>query len=315
MLVIGDELLGGHVTDANSPWLAGRLHAHGVPFTRIHVVPDEMAAIDEALTTELARARPRLVFTSGGIGSTPDDITYEAVAASLGRGLVEHPHLATRMDEILERTRNRGFEVDATYEHAIRRMSHVPDGSRILMLEGAWLPAVVVDVDGGCDAGGASVVVLPGVPVAFRTLITEAVEPQLIAGRNTLPATVEIRHDFPESLLNATFAHLIEATPQVKLGSYPGRPSLVRLTGPDAQVDQAKELVEAAIDRLATSEAGRQYLAEHAADRDEPRRDNPQQSEGQQSEGAARRDGPGRHGAPTTSTRGEATSGTRGEAT
>ncbi len=81
VVVIGDEILSGYVHDANSGWLAERLRVHGVPLTRVSVVPDEHEAIDEALQAELARSRPRLIITSGGIGSTPDDLTYEAVAA------------------------------------------------------------------------------------------------------------------------------------------------------------------------------------------------------------------------------------------
>jgi molybdopterin-biosynthesis enzyme MoeA-like protein len=98
VVVIGDEILGGYVSDANSPCSRSLSANHGVPLSRVQVVPDEMGAIDEALTAELARSRPRLLVTSGGIGSTPDDITYEAVAASLGRELVEDPLLCERID-------------------------------------------------------------------------------------------------------------------------------------------------------------------------------------------------------------------------
>jgi molybdopterin-biosynthesis enzyme MoeA-like protein len=53
IIVIGDEILGGYVTDTNSPWLAERLRLHGVPLSRVHVVPDTADAIDEALQLEL----------------------------------------------------------------------------------------------------------------------------------------------------------------------------------------------------------------------------------------------------------------------
>ena len=86
IVVIGDEILGGFVHDTNSHWLAGQLQTHGIPLDRVQTVPDTMAAIDEGLRMELGRSRPRLILTSGGIGSTPDDLTMEAVAATLGRG-------------------------------------------------------------------------------------------------------------------------------------------------------------------------------------------------------------------------------------
>jgi molybdenum cofactor synthesis domain-containing protein len=253
MLVIGDEILGGFVTDTNSPWLADRLRAHGVPFERIHVVADDAAEIAIALTLELARSRPRVIVTSGGIGSTPDDITFEAIAAALGRPLVLDATLEAAMDGIAVRTREAGFATSDAFLHHLMRMARIPQGSRLMARDGGWTPAVCVDIDGGADAAdgqGASVVILPGVPSEFRALLTDAIEPRLLAGRNVVPKVVELTHGFPESLLNLTFVELSERWPAVKLGSYPGRPMIVRLTGPDDAVDEAATFVRGALDTL-----------------------------------------------------------------
>ena len=256
MLVIGDEILGGFVTDTNSPWLADRLRPHGVPLERIHVVPDETEAIAEALHAELARSRPRVIITSGGIGSTPDDITYESVAESLGRGLVEDATLAAAMHGIVQRTRDKGVTVNDVFVDQVLRMARIPAGSRLMPRDGGWTPAVCVDVDGGADAadgGGATVVILPGVPSEFRALLSDAVEPALFAGRNPVPHVVELTHRYPESLLNEAFLALGVEFPGVKLGSYPGRPMIVRLTGVLEDVEGAATLVRRA---LATLDAG-----------------------------------------------------------
>ena len=253
MLVIGDELLSGYVTDLNSPWFADRCRAHGVPLERVHVVPDDAAAIAEALHAELARSRPRVIVTSGGIGSTPDDITYEAVAAALGRDVVEDPTLAATMEGIRARTAEAGFPTDDVFVHHLFRMARVPAGSRLLAHPGGWTPAVVVDVDGGAgaaDGGGVSVVVLPGVPGGFRSLLSEAVEPALLVGRNPVPHVRELTHGLSESLLNATFVALGERFPAVRLGSYPGSPMIVRLTGPEDAVEAAAAFVQGELDRL-----------------------------------------------------------------
>jgi molybdenum cofactor synthesis domain-containing protein len=244
MLVVGDEILGGYVTDANSPWLAQRLRAHGVPLSRVHVVPDELDAIDEALQAELARPRPRLIVTSGGIGSTPDDLTYEAVAASLGRELEEEPLIASRIDGALRWTGEQGVEVTEDLAWHLKRMARIPSGSHLLAPDAGWVPGVAVDVDGGCGTdGGATIVVLPGVPSEFRALLERAVEPHLLAGRRQVPTVVEIEHHLPESALNLTFAALLERFPTVKLGSYPGSPMLVRLSGEETAVRDAERFV------------------------------------------------------------------------
>lgn len=260
MVVIGDEILGGYVTDANSPWFADRLREHGVPFTRVHVVPDEVEAIGEAIGLELARSRPRLVVTSGGIGSTPDDLTYEAVAAALGREMVEDATIAARIDGALAWTADQGIDVTDEFAWHLKRMARIPEGARLLTASGGWAPGIAIDVDGGCEDRGATVVVLAGVPEEFRRVVAGALEPQLLAGRGDVPHVVEVTHGFPESALNLTFAELVRRHPDVKLGSYPGEPMLVRLSGERSEVAAAEQLVRGAIDDLAASPAGARLL-------------------------------------------------------
>jgi molybdenum cofactor synthesis domain-containing protein len=262
MVVIGDEILGGYVTDTNSPWIAERLREHGVPLTYVHVVPDDPAEIDRALQAELAVARPRLILTSGGIGSTPDDVTYEAVAASLGLPVEEDERIAQRLDRVLDWSREQGLEVTDAFAWHLKRMARVPAGSELLVRRGGWVPGVVVHVDGGIDAAdGASVVILPGVPSEFRAIVDEAVEPALLADRNDPPVVEEIEHGFPESALNLTFVELMERFPDVKLGSYPGRPMLVRLTGSAHDVRAAADRLRDALARLEASPAGARLVA------------------------------------------------------
>ena len=265
MVVVGDEILGGYVPDTNSQLVARRLQEHGVELSCVHVVADDMAAIDEALTTELARPRPRLVLTSGGIGSTPDDLTYEAVAASLGRELVEDPTIGARIEEAVAWSREHGLEVTDAFVWHLGRMARIPAGSRLLEREGGWAPGVAVDIDGGSDADGATVVVLPGVPTEFEALLDQAVLPRLVAGRNPRPHVRELTHHYPESALNLAFAEVLERHPEVKLGSYPGRPMLVRLRGPHDPVEAAAERIARAIAALDDSGAGRRIAAARAA--------------------------------------------------
>lgn len=257
VLVIGDEILGGFVRDTNSGWIAARLQSHGVELDRIVTVPDDLDAIDEALTTELARDRPRLVLTTGGVGSTPDDITYEAVAASLGRELVEAPDIAPWIARAVDWTASHGLEVDDVFVERMTRMARVPDGARTIARGGGFAPGIRVDVDGGIDdRRGATVVVLPGVPSQVRAIVSEAVEPQLLAGRGTEQAVVEITHGYPESLLNEVFASIAARHPGVKVGSYPDVPMLVRLRGPADEVASARRLLETFLDDLDARPAG-----------------------------------------------------------
>ncbi len=269
VVVIGDEILGGFVQDTNSGWLASRLQAHGIPLTRIVTVPDDGADIDDALQTELARARPRLVVTTGGIGSTLDDLTYEAIAASLARPLVVAPEIADRIEGAVRWTRQLGLEVDDDFVDHMMRMARIPGGSRLLRRSGGWAPGVRLDVDGGMeDQDGATILILPGVPAELRSIVTGVVEPDILAGRGQPQTVSELVHDFPESVLNACFARLAERYPSVKIGSYPGVPMRVRLRGHTQQVVSAYAELESYVRALEADPGGARLREAWAQRRD-----------------------------------------------
>lgn len=247
IVVIGDEILGGFVGDTNSGWLAHRLRVHGVPLDRVVTVPDTAAAIDEALRTELGRRRPRVVVTSGGIGSTPDDLTLAAVAATLGTGLRTEVVIDAAIDAALAQASDAGTTVTPGHAASMRKMARVPQDAYLLPgAAGSVAPGIAVDVDGGAGAyGGATVVVLPGVPGEFRRIVADGVEPALLAGRGRPEHLVEVRHAYPESALNPVLERLVAEVPEVHVGSYPGRECIVRLQGPEQPTERAGGMIRA----------------------------------------------------------------------
>src|SRR5450432_3269380 len=91
ILLIGNELLSGKVEDENARYLIRELRALGVTLARIEVIPDVEAEISEAVRA--LSARYDLVFTSGGVGPTHDDVTLPAVAAAFGMKLARSAEL------------------------------------------------------------------------------------------------------------------------------------------------------------------------------------------------------------------------------
>lgn len=262
MLVIGDEILGGFVQDTNSSWLAGQLMQVGVPLSRVSTVPDTFEDINEALQAELARPRPRVIVTSGGVGSTPDDITFEAIAAALGQGLREEPLLRERIDTAIGWAADLGLDMETGYAEHMLRMCRIPEGGRLLGTDFGWVPGIAVDVDGGCKDGGVTIVILPGVPSQFRSIITGGLRPELLDGVNPPVEVVEVTHEFPESALNPCFAEVMQRFPEVKLGSYPGDVMVVRLIGPPGRVGEAADIVREFLKDLLASEAGAKMAAQ-----------------------------------------------------
>ena len=67
LLIIGDEILKGSISDANTPWLAKLLYSRGVDLVRVECVPDEVDDIVASVRALRARVGDTgFVFTSGG---------------------------------------------------------------------------------------------------------------------------------------------------------------------------------------------------------------------------------------------------------
>lgn len=257
IVVIGDEILDGHTIDTNSGWLAGRLSELGVPLDRIVTVPDDPAAIGESLDAELGRQRPRLVLSSGGIGSTPDDLTIEAVASYLGVGVAHHPQLDTHITRWAEQSRAEGIPLSDAQEVALRKMARVPDGAYLLGGGEGVLPGIALDLAGGLAAGGATIVILPGVPSEFRRIFADGVT-GLLRGLGEPEHFAELTHPYPESALTPLLDQLVGEFPELRVGSYPGRECLIRIKGPPEPVERAMRRIRDELDAMARAEgAGR----------------------------------------------------------
>src|SRR5260221_8480833 len=85
LLAVGSELLGALRSDTNTLWLTERLLEVGVEVAARITVADDAALLESAFRNALGRAD--LVIATGGLGPTEDDLTREAAAAALGRGL------------------------------------------------------------------------------------------------------------------------------------------------------------------------------------------------------------------------------------
>src|SRR3990167_690863 len=78
IILIGNELLSGKVVDENASYLCRELRGLGVTVRKISVIPDEVDLIAAEVAPQ-SRAFD-VVFTSGGVGPTHDDVTIEGVA-------------------------------------------------------------------------------------------------------------------------------------------------------------------------------------------------------------------------------------------
>jgi molybdopterin-biosynthesis enzyme MoeA-like protein len=89
VIIIGDEILSGRRTDKHLPKVIELLGARGLALDWAEYVGDDPARITATLARTFASGD--IVFSTGGIGATPDDHTRQCAAAALGRSLQLHP--------------------------------------------------------------------------------------------------------------------------------------------------------------------------------------------------------------------------------
>jgi len=89
LIVVGDEILSGKRADKHMAKVIELLAARGLQLSWAEYVGDEPERITAAL--ERAFASGDIVFSTGGIGATPDDHTRQCAAKALGVPLALHP--------------------------------------------------------------------------------------------------------------------------------------------------------------------------------------------------------------------------------
>jgi nicotinamide-nucleotide amidase len=156
ILVTGTEVLSGYVTDRNGPWMSEQLADLGVDVAEITVVGDRPEDLEAALR-HMRDEGLDLIFTSGGLGPTADDLTAEVVGRFAGRELALDEAMEQKIADIIARYAKRlRFDPEAVRE-ANRKQAMVPEGATAIDPAGT-APGLVVPADGQV------VVVLPGPP-------------------------------------------------------------------------------------------------------------------------------------------------------
>ena len=195
-LIIGNELLSGKIAEGNLLGLARELRALGVLLSRAVLILDDLEVIAREVR-ELSAAHD-VVFTSGGVGPTHDDLTIEGVARAFGVSVV----VAPAMEEMIRRY----YGDRITDGHLL--MARVPEGARLVSSAAIPWPTVVMR----------NVWVLPGVPEVFQMKLPH-VRAELTGGTPFSSLAVYTRLD--EGDLKPHLDRIVAAHPDVEVGSYP----------------------------------------------------------------------------------------------
>ncbi len=242
IVAIGDELVGGFTVDTNSHWMAERLRLLGYPVKRVTQIRDKPGEIMEQLGRELEDPDLTDVFLSGGLGPTPDDRTFAALAQALGRELVVWDETRARIERRVQRMHAMGLLESPDVTEGNLRMARIPaHPNHVFRNRRGMAPGALYEVK------GKRIFVLPGVPLEMKGIFTEEIEPEFLTAGNA--ATVrELRFTFAvEARFYPLMRDLEERYPDVSVGSYPNfetKELVIRVLGLDPKrVDEALDVI------------------------------------------------------------------------
>lgn len=213
--------------------MTSRLNAAGIEVIYKTIVGDQLDRLREAVRSALWRAE--IVMISGGLGPTEDDLTREAVAATLGLELHRDPDLVARM---YARFAARRAPVPANNE----KQCDVLSGAQILpavgTAPGQWIETLF-------EGRRRIVVLLPGPPWELEKIFDAEVVPRL---RERVPSqflatrTLKIAM-VPESTCDARLAPIYTLYPDINTTILAGTGDIelhLRLRGSDPEAIEAR---------------------------------------------------------------------------
>ncbi|MCM1109583.1 MAG: nicotinamide-nucleotide amidohydrolase family protein [Clostridium sp.] len=160
IIVIGDEILIGNVTDTNSGEITRRFAPYGWETVGVRTVGDSAEAITAAVSQALAEADA--VVTTGGLGPTKDDITKRVFAELTGGRMRRDEILLGHVAEMMHR---RGLDLNPL----TATQADVPDTARLVENSCGTAPGMIFDLDGKL------LVAMPGVPFETEMMLTDIV--------------------------------------------------------------------------------------------------------------------------------------------
>ncbi|NLI35924.1 MAG: CinA family nicotinamide mononucleotide deamidase-related protein [Bacteroidales bacterium] len=215
VITVGDELLIGQVVDTNSAWIGQILNKCGIEVVRIVSVGDAEGEIIEALDEAIKKVD--ILFITGGLGPTKDDITKNTLCKYFGTELVFNQQVFDNIKTVLG---------DKTPMNALNRsQAMVPKNCTIINNRVGTASISWFDVDGKV------VISMPGVPDEMKTVMSCEIIPRLKVKYHTgyiLHHTFVVQNYAESDLAEKLKSWESELPENIKLAYLP-KPGIIRL--------------------------------------------------------------------------------------
>ena len=172
IIIIGDEILIGQVVDINSSWISREMNKIGFRTETVITVGDDGKSISDAIDRCLEVAD--VVFMTGGLGPTKDDITKKVICEKFGTELVLNEEVLANVAEMLGR---RGIALTENN----RGQALVPATATVINNAVGTAPGIMM------ERNGKLLFSMPGVPFEMRYLMEHEIIPLIKKHYNLKP--------------------------------------------------------------------------------------------------------------------------------
>ncbi|MCH2234582.1 MAG: CinA family nicotinamide mononucleotide deamidase-related protein [Crocinitomicaceae bacterium] len=164
IITIGDEILVGQTIDTNSAYIAKQLREIGVGINEIRSISDTRQAIIEALDDFIETAD--LIFVTGGLGPTNDDITKKVLTEYFGGELKTNESVLNKIQSYFDSIHREMLPVH-------RQQAELPTSAEIIQNDFGTASGMWFEKD------ETHVISMPGVPYEMKGLM-EKIIPTLV---------------------------------------------------------------------------------------------------------------------------------------
>ncbi len=247
IFIIGNEILNGEIQDTNTHWLCREITGLGGRVVRGTALRDDLDIIAAELSAALDRGT-RVIFTSGGLGPTADDMTLAAVAKSVGKELRLDEKARQMIRESYDALFDRGILDVGGLTPAREKMAWLPEGTIPLYNTVGTAPCSLLPV------GKSAIISMPGIPKELKGIFNSSLQPFLqetFRGGVSAMRTITVCCN-DESVLEPVLTRVLPAHPDVYiklLATMPGETPELDITLTSVGSDKAalESLIEAAL--------------------------------------------------------------------
>ncbi len=251
IICIGNELLIGKIENTNAHWLGTQATALGANVKRVTVIQDIIEEIASTINEAIAR-KPSFIITTGGLGPTFDDKTFQGIAQALNQKLVVNQEaLKTVMTKCIEYAKKRQLPIDIEETPPRVKMATFPQNTEPVVNPVGTAPGLRVKV--GCTILYAT----PGVPREMESIFNQTIAPAI---KEAVGSGVFCQRSvFVEEIYESRLAPLIDRVMADNAGVYVKSHPLVsenkprvelHLTMVGTQVAQPDKLLAKAAEQL-----------------------------------------------------------------